>query len=336
MRIVSLPQVLSIYPPHVQPTSFPEALGGSGGLSGATLWRYDSLAGGMLVKAWPVDGPPISHLEAVHKWLGEAKDLSFLPQPVPALDGRTVHQFGGRCWEVAPWMRGTPDLQNPPSTEHVRTAFRALATFHQRLSREALVGPSPGLEHCIGELIELVSHGFDRLQSVLDQAGENECYSTAKRCLVLARAMTPELLSMIRDGARHGVALQPCLRDARPEHFLFNEDRLSGLVDFGAMGIESVAADLARLSGEWFPGDDHLLSQALASYAEVRPLNPSEGALLRSFEAAADLMIAGNWLRWNFLAHRRFEDPSALARGISRGLSRLERRATSMKSQMFV
>ena len=51
------------------------------------------------------------------------------------------------------------------------------------------------------------------------------------------------------------IRLQPALRDARPEHFLFEDDRLSGLVDFGAMGVESVAADLARLIGEWFDGD---------------------------------------------------------------------------------
>jgi homoserine kinase type II len=198
------------------------------------------------------------------------------------------------------------------------------------------VGLSAGLEHCVGELVELASHGFDRLQSVLDRARGSEHHPSAERCLRLARALTPELLPMIRDGARLEVYLQPCLRDARPEHFLFDEYRLSGLVDFGAMGIESVAADLARLSGEWFLGEDRLLSHALTAYEDVRPLNRSEVALLRSFEAAADLMIAGNWLRWIFLDHRRFQDPSAVARGISRGLLRLQRRAKSLKPPIIV
>ena len=49
--------------------------------------------------------------------------------------------------------------------------------------------------------------------------------------------------------------LQPCLRDARPEHFLFDGDQLSGLVDFGAMAVDSVVGDLARLIGEWLDDD---------------------------------------------------------------------------------
>ena len=47
--------------------------------------------------------------------------------------------------------------------------------------------------------------------------------------------------------------MQPCLRDARPEHFLFVENVLTGLIDFGAMDFETVAGDLARLLGEWLP-----------------------------------------------------------------------------------
>ena len=79
--------------------------------------------------------------------------------------------------------------------------------------------------------------------------------------------------------------VQPCLRDARPEHFLFEGNRLSGLIDFGAMGFETVAADLARLLGEWLADYEPLRTEALAAYEQVRPLDPAEKALIAPFEA---------------------------------------------------
>ena len=71
--------------------------------------------------------------------------------------------------------------------------------------------------------------------------------------------------------------LQPCLRDARPEHFLFEGDRVSGLVNFGAMGVDCVAGDLARLIGEWLDGDPTARAEALAAYERIRPLDGRGG-----------------------------------------------------------
>jgi Ser/Thr protein kinase RdoA (MazF antagonist) len=93
------------------------------------------------------------------------------------------------------------------------------------------------------------------------------------------------------------------------------------------MGIETVAADLARLSGEWFSGNPSLRALAVAAYEHIRPLDPSERALSAAFEAAADILIAGHWLTWWFLEKKEFEDPTAVPQGIARGLQRLQRRA---------
>jgi homoserine kinase type II len=123
------------------------------------------------------------------------------------------------------------------------------------------------------------------------------------------------------------VALQPCLRDARPEHFLFSGDRVTGLVDFGAMAIESVAADLARLLSEWVGPDRSARAEGLAAYTPIRPLDGFELALIDVFEDSAALLGAGRWVRWHFLEGRVFDDPSAVAGGIARGLDRLARRA---------
>ncbi len=122
------------------------------------------------------------------------------------------------------------------------------------------------------------------------------------------------------------VPLQPCLRDARAEHFLFEGDRVTGLVDFGAMGIDSVAGDLARLIGDWLDGDPAARAEALDAYERVRPLDAAETALIVAFESSSALLIGEHWIRWHYLEDRQFDDPHATTRGILRGLDLLERR----------
>jgi homoserine kinase type II len=115
------------------------------------------------------------------------------------------------------------------------------------------------------------------------------------------------------------------LRDARPEHFLFEGESLSGLVDFGAMGIETVAADLGRLIGEWLAGDSSARRDALAAYEAVRPLDRSELELIDVFECSAAILIGERWARWHYLENLSFDDPLAVTRGLQKSSAQLER-----------
>jgi Ser/Thr protein kinase RdoA (MazF antagonist) len=117
---------------------------------------------------------------------------------------------------------------------------------------------------------------------------------------------------------------QPCLRDVRPEHFLFTGDEVTGLVDFGAMGIDTVAADLARLLSEWFGRDLPLRQAALESYTSLRPIESAETLLIDVFEGSSAILGPGHWVRWHFLEGRRFQEPNAVIRGLEKGLERLE------------
>jgi homoserine kinase type II len=121
------------------------------------------------------------------------------------------------------------------------------------------------------------------------------------------------------------VVLQPCLRDARPEHLLFEDERVTGLVDFGAMAIETVAADLARLLAEWVGADRSARADALDAYSVVRPLDDAESDLLKVFEDSADLIGGGHWVRWHFVEGRVFGHPEAVLRGLERGADRAAR-----------
>ncbi len=64
--------------------------------------------------------------------------------------------------------------------------------------------------------------------------------------------------------------LQPCIRDVWHDHVLFVGDDVSGLVDFGAMQPDSVAADIARLLGSLAGDDRQAWTIGLAAYESVQ------------------------------------------------------------------
>jgi homoserine kinase type II len=327
MQDEPLRSLLASYPPHLQPEGPVVRLGPAGGLSGAWLWRFRAAVGELVCRAWPAEGPDEARLAAIHGWLGRCRGLSFVAVPFSARDGRTYRRLAGRFWELAPWLAGEPDLSDPPGRGHVEAAFGALAALHRRLVDIPTVRPSPGLGRRVCELDELLAGGFKRIRATIEAHPGDPLVELGHRWLAFAGTTLPGLLPELRDRARLAVPLQPCLRDTRPDHFLFQGEALSGLVDYGAMAIDSVAGDLARLLGEWLPGREDLRAAALAAYRDVRPLDESEAALIAAFEAAADVLIAGHWIRWHFQEQRQFDDPEAVPRGIEKGLARLERLA---------
>jgi Ser/Thr protein kinase RdoA (MazF antagonist) len=320
--------VLAHYPAALRPSSEPESLGHAGGLSGALFWRYAAGRRLLVVRAWPPDGPPRPALERVHAWLAVARDLDFIPVPIPGLDGRTLREQGGRFWELAPWLPGEPASQGPPDTGNVTHAFAGLAAFHQRLAGLATPGPSPAVLARLEEVEHLQVAGFETIGKVLVASAQGPLTDLAARWHATAAELAPAVLDRLKRAARLTVGRQPCLRDARPEHFLFEGGRLTALVDFGAMAEETVAADLARLSAEWLGQDNGLRQDALRAYTAIRPLGEAELALIPVIEDASSLLTAARWVRWHFLEGRPFDDPTAVLRGLEKGVERVARLAS--------
>jgi homoserine kinase type II len=327
-------EILSLYPARYQPRSPLESLEGGGGLSGARLWRFQSDLGRLLLRAWPPDGRGRDHIEQIHRWLFAAADLDFLPVPLRDLAGRSLHAWRGTLWELTPWLSGEPDLSFPPLAEHLSAAFTGLARFHERLTFEQVAGVSAGLQQRHDEILRLVERGFDALETAVCQQGDLDpsCRQAATNWLTLARNVAPSLLEPLMRAASRVVRIQPIVRDARPEHFLFSGSRLSAMVDFGAMGVDCVAADLARLIGAWLEGDSSLRREALAAYERVRPLDRVESELIAVFEAGTALLIGERWVRWHYLERRSFDDPDAVSVGLARGLKQLQRLGQTLRS----
>ena len=276
-----------------------------------------------MARAWPAGGPGRAELRRVHGWLAEASWLGFLPVPCVALDGQTLHERAGRLWELSPWLPGRADRSRPPSRARLRSGFAGLAGLHGAWARHGGMGMSRGLAQRGRELDELVRGGFRILEGALDASPPDALRDLARRWLDSARRLAPAERDRLRGVASGVVRLQPCLRDARADHFLFEGDRLTGVVDFGATDFEAPAADLARLLGDWVGPDLVTRAEALDAYAAVRPLSAAEVALIDAFGRPAALLMGGHWATWHFVERRTFDDPDAVALGLRRGLDRL-------------
>jgi Ser/Thr protein kinase RdoA (MazF antagonist) len=326
----ALLSVLTRYPASARPRFEPIPLGNAGGLSGSQLWRFDTGRGMLVARMWPIELSERPRIEQIHRWIARADRLRFVPQPIQAQDGRTVLEENGRLWEVVPWMLGKREIAEPPRPTRVKAAFSAVAEFHKAMGEITPRALSPGLLARTAEIEALLASNLIAWRSLVTRTPADEARGLALLWLDFAGRIAPSLLPDIREAARKPVSIQPVLRDARPEHFLFEEDRVTGLVDFGAMGLDMVSIDLARLMGEWFKVEDKNSRElAISAYGQVRPLTADERLRIAVFEKSGDLLRGARWLQWHYVDHRRFEDPKAVIQGLGRSVTRLSQAKSS-------
>lgn len=316
--------VLAGYPAALAPRSRPVPLGGGGGLSGASLWRFSTLGGPMLLRAWPPETRP-ERVATVHAWLAATRGMAWIAPPLADRQGRTFHESRGRVWEVAPWLPGKPDALRPPSAGRRRSALKALAELHRVLAGETHWGPSPNLIARRDELENWLLGDLDAIAARIDRLSADSVLAAARRWIEAARSLAPRLLAELTGAASQTLALQPCLRDVRAEHLLFEGDRVSGLIDYGAMGIDSVATDLARLLTEWEIEEAPWNEEGLAAYGSVRPLTDAERRLIPVFARSTALLGGGHWVRWHVVEGRRFEPSGVVVAGLDRSVRALGR-----------
>jgi Ser/Thr protein kinase RdoA (MazF antagonist) len=94
----------------------------------------------------------------------------------------------------------------------------------------------------------------------------------------------------------HG-RLQPCLRDVWHDHLLFEGERLAGLIDYAAAGVDTVATDLARLLGSLVEDDEGGWQAGLKAYREVAPLGREEERLARLLDRTGVAVGVFHWVR---------------------------------------
>ena len=326
--------VLAQYPGEFRPDQV-QPLGTAGGFSGALFWRVTAREGPLCLRRWPLEYPSEEGLSFVHAVLRHVVGQGFNLVPVPLADrqGRTFVRHAGHLWELTPWMPGRADFREDPQPLRLRAAMATLGQFHQAAATfpgcEPRRGPSPGIAQRLGMVSRFAQGELEELCRHLAVRPWLEIHDRAWHLMTLARVALDPVRELLDRAGHLEVPLQPCIRDVWHDHVLFSGDRVTGLIDFGAMRVESVAADVARLLGSMAGDDETLWHVGLDAYNAVRPLTDDERALVNPSDQSGVLLAAINWVDWLYREHRQFPDQAAVARRMDEVLSRLQTLAAS-------
>ena len=250
----------------------------------------------------------------------EQRGFHAIPLPITTRDGNTFVQCGGPLWELTPWLSGRADYFLLLKPEKLAAAMVALAHWHLAASdfsrQPATKVTPPGVVARLRQTDELLGGGWQRLAAAV-AASRNSAADVLPRLAEPILDRFPTLAPAVRSGlaasAGLAVPLQPCIRDIWHNHVLFDGDRVTGLVDFGSMRMETVAGDVARLLGSMVDHGGEAWRQGLAAYQTVRPLSPEELSLIDVLHSSGVLLSGMNWIQWLFVEGRRFDDMAAVA-----------------------
>ena len=230
-----------------------DGLGGAGGLSGAQFWRVESPRGTLCLRQWPAEHPSPERLAFIHAVLAFASLNGFdrLPVPIHTSRGGTFVEHAGHQWELTAWLPGAGDYASNANPQRLRSALAALARFQQATRTFPVDGsgdaPSPGLQRRKDRLAALIGGELRQIeQSITPDVGLDLAGRFRECCELVHRVLRPVLVET-SNAAQPCVPQQPCICDIWHDNVLFVGNEVSGLVDFGAMRVDNVAIDVARL-----------------------------------------------------------------------------------------
>jgi Ser/Thr protein kinase RdoA (MazF antagonist) len=304
-------------------------LGNHGGFSGARLWRVDSNAGPLCLRAWPPGDPAPDRLTWIHHLMdtGCRSGLAFVPAVLRTSSGQSWIQYEARLWDLCRWLPGQADFRARPSIIRIQAACAALARLHASWATTAATrGTCPAIERrmkAYGEWLQW-SRNLGHLPVANSVSSEIADLSTCAWS-ILQREMegVPQVLSHM---AAAQVPLQPCVCDIWHAHVLYEGEAVSGIIDYGGAKIDHVAVDLARLLGSMAGSDKTLRAAGIDAYRRHRPLDLREENLVWTLDETGALVGLATWLKWLYRDGRKFENTQAVVGRMSELLERFETR----------
>lgn len=309
-------------------------LNNAGGFSGARLWKVETSQGTHCLRRWP-SGTNAARVAAIHRVLAHVarRQFELCPRVQLSDQGQSLVVENGATWELASWLPGDAIDPKSCSDQQLASGTQALARFHLAAASypgcdefaPATIRTPTGLIQRCQRIESLLSSSL--LDSVLNEPIDCawEPLKSLRRAIVDDfRAIAPRLLGPLRNACQMRVPHQVCLRDIWSAHILFVGDAVTGILDFDAMRVDSIATDLARLLGS-LAGDDVKKWQAgLQAYEGVRPISPDERELVQRYDQSAVLLTGIQWLEWIVLQRREFGDVNTVLARLHVTQSRLQ------------
>ncbi|MGY8767389.1 MAG: phosphotransferase enzyme family protein [Pirellulales bacterium] len=301
------------------------------GFSGSLLWKISRSGADYLLRCWPSETSR-DRIEWIHQVQSQVREsgFQFTPQLFQSENQQTLAQVDGRFWELAAWMPGTSISGLDQTEPNLRRMFELLAQFHQHSAKIAAATLNQtGHSSTVRERIDMIEYfntiSREQFTSAVQQTQWNDFITRAVELLNAYQKHSQQIMRELNSVKDMSFKLQPCLRDARGEHFLFEAGKPSGLIDYGAMRIESVAVDLARLSSTTIRSNANLQQDtAIAHYERIQPLSSDEKLLVSVLLNSSRYLTGMNWIRWVALEKREFGSSNGVIARLDTALEQLE------------
>ncbi|MDR1483424.1 MAG: hypothetical protein LBT09_01225 [Planctomycetaceae bacterium] len=307
-------------------------------LDGCRHWRVETRVGEFCLRRWGNGKPGKNRLQFIQAvlWQAEFEGIEFIPLPLETLDHRGFVMFDGSYWELLPWVSG--DEESPPirtvgfdedalsydlvSGEQdgnaaiqplrIVSAMMSLAQFHLAVSTFPIPDSSVGRSARINDMLtrwrSWVNGGFNELY-----CGIRERWSVSVSELLINFAETGlrfqnnavvyagQVLADVVRSARLMVQIQPTIGNCHLRHLRFDCNGVCGMIDFKAVGIDSVVIDVASLLGSMSGFGTEGWKLGLQAYQRVRQLDDYEIFMLKSLYYSIILLEGLEYLSDFFL-----------------------------------
>jgi homoserine kinase type II len=297
------------------------ALGNAGGFSGCAFWRVRTIRDSYCLRRWPPGHPRQSRLEFIHRVLRHvySNGCTRVAAPLPDRDGNTFVRRDGFFWELNPWISGKADFCDDPSPARLASAIATLADFHSASARlSSFSAPSKNVNRILDRLAE-TPKSIDGLRDSVSERNFPELDLLCELVLNNSEGAAARLQQQLRPFAEVQFRNLAVIRDVWHDHVFFDGDSVSGIVDFGAMEIDIISLDLARLLGSLVPRQPSRIQIALDQYSAAigfGPISLDERRLVPILDECGVLIGAINWLRWLLVEHRVFENQSGVRKRV--------------------
>lgn len=289
-----------------------EALPAAAGFSGAKLWRITAGQGAFCLRRWPAEHPSRDRLEFIHAVLQyiARQGLEMVAVPLADQNGQSILEIGGAFWELTRWLPGEANFERLPSPHKLAAAMNTLARFHLAAATfgPTEILPSPAIADRSRQVEALRRGELQRVSAAIQESDWPTLLIQARQFLDLVPRVLDQLANRLLEASQLTAPLQPCIRDIWRDHMLFTGSRVTGLVDFGAMRIDNVACDVARLVGSLVADEPVQRTAGLAAYENLRPLSAAERKLVDAFDQSSVVLGGLNWLRWIYVEGRTFPE----------------------------
>ena len=310
-------------------------LGQGSSFSGAGLWRAEHHDAIYVLRVWPATATPqrLDEIIRLQRSIAVANLPVAAPLALAAAPGKFVlarvsTDAQPAFWTLSPWLAGAADYWTYPRPAKLKAALRTLADLHHAAASVDIAdchgrprtARSPALSKRTERLAALQAGDLAELKSHVARGPASLTRELAFHALAHSERALPRLGHESHRWREESLPLQWVLRDVWHDHILFTEDRVTGVLDFGAAAVDSPAGDVARLLGSLVGDDEAAWQLGLEAYASRRQLSPDELAAARFFDASGTLLSAMNWVHWLYrdstslgpsvdlpAAHRRLE-----------------------------